>query len=87
MLLLVHLSLRCAPCSAHPAAVLVSAAVVSCTVLRRVCGVWWCVSVCGLCVVGYPLCAPPSSWWWVGALWMVGWRCGVGRLCDGRAAV
>lgn len=39
-------------------------------------------------MVGYPLCAPPSSWWWVGPSWMVGWYGGwwggmvsEGRLC------
>ena len=35
----------------------------------------WCVGgerVCAVRVVGYPLSAPPSSWWRVGPLWMVG---------------
>lgn len=38
-------------------------------------------------MVGYPLCATPSSWWWVGAIvdggvaWCGGWH------SDGRAAV
>ena len=45
---------------------------------RVVCG---CVSVRGLCVVGYPLCAPPSQWWLVGALWMVGGIAWEGRWC------
>lgn len=69
---------RCGPCSARPGAVLVSAAVVSCTVHCRVCGVRV-VSVPLRCrVVGYPPITPPSSWWWVGALWMVGWHDGAG---------
>lgn len=38
----------CAPCPARPSAVLISTAVVSCAVPCRVCGVWWCVSVCTL---------------------------------------
>ena len=47
-----------------------------------------CVGECPsvlLCVVGYPLSATPSSWWWVGALWMVGWHGEVGWYSDGRA--
>lgn len=50
-------------CPAHPIAVLVSTAVMSCTVLCQVCGVWV-VSVClrAVRVVGYPLSVPPSSW-------------------------
>ena len=62
----------CGSCPTHPIAVLASTAVMSCTVAYRVwcCGVW--VSVCGVRVVGYPLSAPPSQWWWVGPLWMVG---------------
>lgn len=32
------------------------------------------VCVCGVRVMGYPLSTPPSQWWWVGALWMVGWH-------------
>jgi hypothetical protein len=48
-----------------------------------VCG--WCVSVCGVRSVGYPLCAPPSSWWWVGLSWMVGWHGEVGGIVrEGR---
>ena len=48
-----------------------------------VCG--WCVSVCGVRSVGYPLCATPSSWWWVGLSWMVGWHGEVGGIVrEGR---
>lgn len=50
-----------------------------------VCG--WRVCVCAVRVVGYPLRAPPSRWWWVGPLWMVGCRCGGGWHGEGRAAV
>ena len=52
----------CGPRLVHPSAVLIGIAVVSCTVLCRVCGVWWCVFVCGVRVAGYPLSATPSSW-------------------------
>lgn len=46
-----------------------------------------CVSVL-LCVVGYPLSAPPSSWWWVGPLWVVGWHDDVGWHCvEGRGVL
>ena len=41
-----------------------------------VCGWWTCV--CVVRVVGYPLSAPPSSWWRVGPSWMVGCCCGGG---------
>ena len=44
MLLLVHLSLWCAPCPTHPSAVLTSTAVVSCAVLSL--GVWCVWRVC-----------------------------------------
>ena len=59
-----------------------------CVMLLLVAG---CV-VCGacpsalLCAVGCPLSAPPSSWWWVGALWLVGgvlWMVG-GMAMEGR---
>ena len=65
----------CGSCPAHPVAVLASTAVVSCTVRCQcvVCG-WW-VCVCAVRVVGYPLSAPPSS------LWVVGAVVGEGRLC------
>nr|DAW10540.1 MAG TPA: hypothetical protein [Caudoviricetes sp.] len=65
-----------------------STAVVSCAVLCRVCGVRV-VSICSRsCVVGYPLYAPPSSWWWMGPLWMVGWYSGwKGGVCDGDPPV
>ena len=70
-----------------PIPVQYSRALLSCHVLLLVgcvvCG--WCVSVCGVRVVGCPLSAPPSSWWWVGALWMVGWHDEVGWHGDGRA--
>lgn len=36
----------------------------------------WRACVCAVRVVGYPLRAPPSQWWWVGPLWMVGWYSG-----------
>lgn len=78
--------LWCGPCAAHLCAVLVSIAarVVCCLVVGCVvCG--WCVSSCGVRVAGYPLCAPPCSWWWVGALWMVGWHGEVGWHGGGRA--
>ena len=39
----------CSRCPAHPTAVLVSAAVVSCAVRCRVCGVVWCVCLCCSC--------------------------------------
>ena len=69
----------CDPHLAHPSAVLISTAVVSCTAHCQVCGVWM-VSVClWCCVVGYPLSAPPSHWWWVGPSWMVGWHGEAGR--------
>lgn len=63
----------------------VSTAIMSPAVLCQVCGVWVvCVPVL-FCVVGYPLSAPPSLWWWVGALWMVGWRGdGCGFVSEGR---
>lgn len=48
--------------------------VVHCSLPGVVCG-WW-VCVCAVRVVGYPLSAPPSSWWWVGPSWMVGWHSG-----------
>lgn len=50
-----------------------------------VCG--WCVFLCAVCVVGYPLSAPPSQWWWVGPLWMVGGIADGGWHGEGRAAV
>lgn len=74
VLLLVHLSLWCSPCSAHPSAVLISAAVVSCAV---VCRVMWCVGGVCLSVVfvwwGILCLLPPrrgGGWghcgWWGG---------------------
>lgn len=68
----------CVAYAIYSHAVLLSTAVMSPTVTCRVCGVWWCVSSCGVRVVGYPLSAPPSQRWWVGALWMVGWHDEVG---------
>nr|DAV47426.1 MAG TPA: hypothetical protein [Caudoviricetes sp.] len=59
----------------------------SCTVPCRVRdGVWCaCLSVL-LCAVGYPLSAPPSPWWWVGPLRLVGCHCGrAGRVVVGVA--
>ena len=63
------------PMPSTPSAYCESTAVVSC--VCRVCGVWWCVSVCAVRVVGYPLTAPPrdgGGWgcrgWWGGVM---GW--------------
>ena len=50
-------------------------------------GVWVVVCVCAVRVVGYPLSAPPSSWWWVGPSWMVGGIMDGGWHSEGRAAV
>lgn len=48
----------------------------------------WCVVVCGVWavrVVGYPLSAPPSSWWWVGPSQKSGWCVVVGGMVsEGR---
>lgn len=71
----------CGSYPTHPIAVLISTAVVSCTVLCRVCGVCGCVCVCAVRVVGYPLSTPPSQWWRVGPSWMVGGMVSEGRLC------
>lgn len=38
-------------------------------------------------MVGYPLCAPPSSWWWVGASQVGGWHDEVRWHDGGRAVV
>lgn len=76
----------CGPCPVYPSAVLMSTAVVSHTVPLP--GVWCSagsVCVCAVRVVGYPLCATPLSWWWVGAIVDGGWHCAVGRHGDGRA--
>lgn len=61
-----------------------AARVVYCSLLG-VWRVWVSVSVRAVRVVGYPLRAPPSSWWWVGPSWMGGWHCVVGWHGDGRA--
>ena len=73
------------PMPSAPSAYRESTAVMSCTVSCQcvVCG--WCMSVCGVRVVGYPLSAPPYSWWWGWLSWMVGWHCVVGWHGDGRA--
>jgi hypothetical protein len=65
--------LWCGSCPTHPIAVLASTAVrvVYCPLPGAVVCGWW-VCVCAVRVVGYPLCAPPSQWWRVGPLWMVG---------------
>ena len=60
------------PCLAYPSAVLVSTAVVSCTVRCWVCGVWVGVCLCAVRVVGYPPLAPPL-------VVMVGWHSVEGR--------
>lgn len=73
------------PAPSTPCVYYVSTAVVSHSVPCQVLWCGWCVSVCGVRVVGYPLSAPPSSWWWVGALRMVGWHGEVGWHGDGRA--
>nr|DAE80135.1 MAG TPA: hypothetical protein [Caudoviricetes sp.] len=61
-------SLRCPACTAWPhstSSVHVSTA--SCRVLFVAgCVVCGCVFLYGVRVVGYPSCAPPSQWWWVG---------------------
>lgn len=75
------------PAPSTPCVYYVSTAVVSHSVPCQVLWCGWCVSVCGVRVVGYPLSAPPSSWWWVGALRMVGWHGEVGWHSGGRAAV
>lgn len=58
--MLVYLSPWCTPCAAHPGAVLMSTAIVSCAVRCRVCGaVWVCVCLCcsfgGVSLVCSPL--------------------------------
>lgn len=70
---------RCGSCPTHPTAVLASTAVMSCTVRCRVLRCVGGVCVCGVRVMGYPLSAPPSSWWRVGPSWMVG-----GMVSEGR---
>lgn len=69
---------QCDPCPAHPSAVLISTAVMSYTVRCRVCGVARATicprSLCGgVSSVRSPLVVVVG-----GALWMVGWRDGVG---------
>lgn len=51
---------------------------------RCVVCVWW-TCVCGVRVVGYPLSATPSQWWWWGRCgrW-VAWRMVGGMVSEGR---
>lgn len=74
---------------ALPIPVRYSSVLQSCRVLCAagcvVCGWWMCV--CGVRVVGYPLCAPPSQWWWVGPSWMVGCVADGGWHSSGRAVL
>lgn len=66
-----------------------SSVLLSCRVLLPAgCVVWVRVRVCAVRVVGYPLSAPPSSWWWVGPS-LKGGVCVVvgGMMMEGRGAV
>lgn len=75
------------PYSSHCSAGEYCCYVVHCSSPGAVVWVVW-VCVCGVCVVGYPLSAPPSSWMVGGAIvdggWHSGWwggMMGEGRLC------